>query len=108
MTVQFGNAVSAYNAAAKRAAEAGAEGAGAPAGGKQDGPAFGNLLRDAVEGAIDTLHSSEAASRQAAMGKADLNDVVLAVSKAELTLQTVVSIRDRAVQAYQDIMRMPI
>jgi flagellar hook-basal body complex protein FliE len=34
--------------------------------------------------------------------------VVAAVSKAELALQTTVTIRDRVVQAYQDIMRMPI
>ena len=32
----------------------------------------------------------------------------MAVSKADLTLQTVVTIRDRVVQAYQDILRMPI
>jgi flagellar hook-basal body complex protein FliE len=34
--------------------------------------------------------------------------VVSAVAKAELALQTTVAIRDRVVQAYQDIMRMPI
>ncbi len=35
-------------------------------------------------------------------------DVVQAVSNAELTLQTVVAVRDRVVNAYQEIMRMPI
>jgi flagellar hook-basal body complex protein FliE len=34
--------------------------------------------------------------------------VVLAVARAELALQTTVAIRDRVVQAYQDVMRMPI
>ena len=41
-------------------------------------------------------------------GTGSLTDVVSAVSKAELALQTTVAIRDRVVQAYQDIMRMPI
>ena len=45
---------------------------------------------------------------KAAMGEADLNELIVAVSKAELTLQTVVTVRDRAIQAYQDILRMPI
>jgi flagellar hook-basal body complex protein FliE len=40
--------------------------------------------------------------------EAELTDVVTAVSNAELTLQTVVTIRDRVIQAYQDIIRMPI
>lgn len=108
MTVQFSDAASAYNAAAKRVGDAATPAQGNRMGAESKGEDFGSLLRGAVEGAADTLRESEAASRQAAMGKADLNDVVLAVSKAELTLQTVVSIRDRAVQAYQDIMRMPI
>ena len=45
---------------------------------------------------------------QALAGKADLADVVTAVSNAELTLQTVVAVRDRVVAAYLDILKMPI
>ncbi len=41
-------------------------------------------------------------------GNASVTDVVTAVAKAELTLQTAMTIRDRVVQAYQDIMKMPI
>jgi flagellar hook-basal body complex protein FliE len=37
-----------------------------------------------------------------------VTDVVLAVGRAELTLQTAVAVRDRVVAAYQDVMRMPI
>jgi len=33
---------------------------------------------------------------------------VMAVSKAEMTLETVVTLRDKVVAAYQDILRMPI
>jgi len=41
-------------------------------------------------------------------GKTDLSSVIAAVANAELTLQTVVAVRDRMVQAYQEVMRMPI
>lgn len=72
------------------------------------GENFAQALREATDEAIGTLKNSEQESMKAAMGKADLNELIVAVSKAELTLQTVVTVRDRAVQAYQDIMRMPI
>ena len=41
-------------------------------------------------------------------GQGSVTDVVLAVGRAELTLQTAVAVRDRVVAAYQDVMRMPI
>ena len=58
--------------------------------------------------AVDTLHSGEKASANAVLGTANLTDVVEAVTAAELTLQTVVAVRDRMLTAYQEIMRMPI
>ncbi len=45
---------------------------------------------------------------QAVAGEASITEVVQAVARAELALQTATTIRDRMVQAYQDIMRMPI
>ena len=42
------------------------------------------------------------------MGKADINDVVMAVREAEMTLSTVSAIRDRIVSSLQEILRMPI
>ena len=41
-------------------------------------------------------------------GEGDIVDVVTAISAAEMTIETVVSVRDRMVSAYQEIMRMPI
>jgi flagellar hook-basal body complex protein FliE len=35
-------------------------------------------------------------------------DVASAINNAELTLQSVVTIRDRVIQAYQEVSRMPI
>ena len=75
---------------------------------KADGPDFAAMLRDAAEGAVETLRQGETATLEAAAGSADLNEVIMAVSKADMTLQTVVTVRDRVIQAYQDVLRMPI
>jgi len=72
------------------------------------GPTFADFLKDKARDSVDTLRESESISAKAVTGEADLTDVVQAVTSAELTLQTVVSVRDRMISAYQEIMRMPI
>jgi flagellar hook-basal body complex protein FliE len=74
----------------------------------QTGQTFANLLENAGSEALHTVQAGEKASIQALAGKADLADVVSAVSNAEVTLQTVVAVRDRVVAAYLDILKMPI
>ena len=69
---------------------------------------FGGVLARALEGAMQAGHAADAQTQAAISGGGNITEVVAAVSKAELTLQTTVAIRDRVVQAYQDIMRMPI
>jgi len=78
---------------------------GAAAGG---GPKFADFLKEKAQDSVDTLRKSEQISAKAVTGEADIVDVVQAVNSAELTLQTVVSVRDRMISAYQEIMRMPI
>jgi flagellar hook-basal body complex protein FliE len=43
-----------------------------------------------------------------AAGRANIVDVVTAVSETEVAVQTLVSVRDRMISAYEEIMRMPI
>jgi flagellar hook-basal body complex protein FliE len=69
---------------------------------------FDDTLKRAIDGVVDTNKAAEAQSLQAIAGQGSITDVVTAVSKAELALQTTVAIRDRVVQAYQDIIKMPI
>jgi len=73
-----------------------------------DGVSFSELLQKTATGAIDTMKAGEEMSAKAVTGEADITDVVGAVTAAEVTLQTVVAVRDRLVSVYQDIMRMPI
>ena len=69
---------------------------------------FASLVKGALKDAVKTGKESEQLSMQAITDKADINQVVTAVSEAEVTLQTVVAIRDRVIEAYQNIIRMPM
>ena len=71
-------------------------------------PRFDAFLKTEVSAAAQDLRAGEAESVKALTGRADLQQVVEAVTKAELSLQKVTAIRDRVISAYQEIMRMPI
>ena len=72
------------------------------------GPSFGDILQSAIRESADTVRAGEQASARAVTGEANLQDVVGAITQAELTLETVVAVRDRLVTAYQELMRMPV
>ena len=69
---------------------------------------FGQVLTTALQGVVDSGHEADRQAAAGIAGTGNLTDVVTAVNKAELALQTTTAIRDRVVQAYQEIMRMPI
>lgn len=71
-------------------------------------PSFSSLVGGALESAAATGYRSEAVATRALAGKADVTDLVTAVGNAEMALNTVVAIRDRAISAYQDIIKMAI
>lgn len=98
-------AAKAYGAAQSQALTGVAGGLGA---GAAQGPGFADLVRNAIN---DVAQSSKAAETQMAAqvaGKAELIDVVTAISAAEASLETVMAVRDQVIAAYQEIMRMPI
>ncbi len=76
--------------------------------GDSGGVTFSDFLKAKASQSVDALRASEEMSAKAVTGEADIVDVVQAVGNAELTLQTVVAVRDRMISAYQEIMRMPI
>jgi flagellar hook-basal body complex protein FliE len=69
---------------------------------------FGNAITQALGDAVQTGHTADAQATKAISGGGNLTEVVAALSHAEMTLQAATAIRDRVVQAYQDIMKMPI
>jgi flagellar hook-basal body complex protein FliE len=72
------------------------------------GTGFGAALGRALESVVETGRTAENKAAAGLTGTGNITEVVTAVAKAELTLQTSMAVRDRVVQAYQDIMRMPI
>jgi flagellar hook-basal body complex protein FliE len=91
---QMGQAASAGSAAIAPAAAPGSN--------------FSDFLTGAVKDSISTIRQGEQAATQQVAGKANIVDVVNSVNAAELTLDTVVAVRDKVVAAYQQIMNMPI
>lgn len=72
------------------------------------GSSFGDMVSEAAKSALNNIKNSENVSAQAIMGKASLTDVVTAVNSADIALKSIVAIRDKAINAYQDILKMPI
>lgn len=102
MTIaSVGQALKAYSAALER----GTPTAAPPA---ADAGGFAGLVRAGLEGARIDLRAGEAKAVEALSGRASLQDVVEAVTEAELSLQKMTAVRDRVISAYQEIMRMPI
>ena len=69
---------------------------------------FGNFLQSALRDGIGQMKQGEAMAARQVAGQANIVDVVNAVNQAEITLNTVVAVRDKVVQAYQSVMNMPI
>ena len=73
------------------------------------GAGGGNLFTNALQNVQGSLDNADALAQQLATG--ELTDVHLytaAASKAELAVQLTVAVRDRLLEAYQEIMRMQV
>lgn len=70
--------------------------------------AFADMVRKAIDGAVATGRESERLSLAAVGNGADVTQVVTAVAEAETVLNTVMAVRDRVIDAYKDVLRMPI
>jgi len=69
---------------------------------------FIDMVKEATQNSMDTMRNADVVSQQGIRGEVSIQEVVQATMAAEASLQTVVSVRDRLVSAYQEILRMPI
>ena len=69
---------------------------------------FDAVFKQVTSDAIGSLKAGEAASISAIQGKESTRRVVEALMSAEQALQTAVAVRDKVVQAYQEVVRMSI
>jgi flagellar hook-basal body complex protein FliE len=77
-----------------------------PAG--DSGEGFGASLARLVGTVEDSHHSANAAVNGMLNGQLDVHDAMIALQRADLTLQFGVQVRNKLVNAYQEIMRMPV
>ncbi len=74
----------------------------------EQGASFGSLLKDIVGSVVEAGRKSDAQTQAMAAGKSNIVDVVTAVSETEVAVEALVSVRDKVIAAYEEIMRMPI
>ena len=69
---------------------------------------FADLVRDAAQDAVATIREGDIAAQRGLTGEMGTQQVVEATLALESTVKTVVAMRDKFVEAYQEVLRMPI
>ncbi|WP_064093715.1 flagellar hook-basal body complex protein FliE [Rossellomorea aquimaris] len=70
---------------------------------------FGQLLKKSIEEVNQTQVISDQMTEKLVRGEnVDLHQVMIASQKASITLQTTLEVRNKVIEAYQEIMRMPM
>ncbi len=100
-TAAYGNASRLINQAAKPTTDLTASAA-------SGGNSFADLLAQNVQGVVDQGKVSDQMAMDMISGKANVVDMVTALSETEMAIESMVTIRDRVISAYEEIMRMPI
>jgi len=77
-------------------------------GGSGGGPDFGDMVKKAMGAVVEAGHKSDSQAEAMAAGKANVVDVVTAVAETEVAVDALVSVRDRVIRSYEDILKMPI
>ena len=81
---------------------------GAGKGSETGGPSFSAVLKDALGSVMESGRKADTQTVAMASGKANVMDVVTAVAETDVAVSTLVSVRDRVIQAYEDILKMQI
>jgi flagellar hook-basal body complex protein FliE len=99
-------AANAYTALARLTNPAGGLGGSVAESGAGGG--FGAMLKDALGSVVEQGKKSDQQAKAMVNGNANIVDVVTAVAETEVAIEALVSVRDKVIQAYEEIMRMPI
>lgn len=76
---------------------------------QDNGESFGRALRDAINTTNDLQKQSNQEIQKLMAGETqDLHDTMIAVQKADLSFQMMMQVRNKLLQAYQEIMRMQV
>ncbi|EGG99802.1 Flagellar hook-basal body complex protein FliE [gamma proteobacterium IMCC2047] len=77
---------------------------------KTEGPGFGEMLSDAVNGVNDAQKKAGALATAYEQGdpNVDLTQVMISMQKASVSFQAMTQVRNRLVSAYETVMKMPV
>jgi flagellar hook-basal body complex protein FliE len=101
-------AASAYANIARLAANPSAALLRPPGGDDKSDISFASVLKGAIGAVNEVGKKADIQTNALANGKANMVDVVTAVSETEVAIDAVVAVRDKVIAAYEDIMKMPI
>ncbi|ODT75459.1 MAG: flagellar hook-basal body complex protein FliE [Pelagibacterium sp. SCN 64-44] len=99
-TAAYGNASRLINQAARPNTDLTAK--------ASSGGSFADILAQNVQDVVDQGKASDQMALDMISGKANVVDMVTALSETEMAIESMVTIRDRVISAYEEIMRMPI
>ena len=91
-----------------RAISAQAQGKTAPA--EASGGSFGDMLKNSIDQVNELQQQSKAAKTEFELGTGDKNlaQVMVMSQKSSLSFQAMVQVRNKLVEAYKDVMNMPV
>lgn len=69
---------------------------------------FSSMMKNIAQEAVSTVRNAEKTAIDGLNNKVDAQSVVEAMSEAEMTIRTATAVRDKVIEAYQEILRMPI
>ncbi|MCS7203113.1 MAG: flagellar hook-basal body complex protein FliE [Thermodesulfovibrio sp.] len=69
---------------------------------------FEKILKEAIKEASEVEKEAQKAIEDFVRGEINIHQVVLAMQKADLTLQTLIQVRNKVIAAYEEISRMQI
>jgi flagellar hook-basal body complex protein FliE len=101
-------AANAYASLARLVDTAGGAAKASPIAPVSNGPSFSDVLKDTIGNIMESGRKSDAQTVAMARGKANVMDVVTAVAETDVAVSTLVSVRDKVIAAYEDVMKMSI
>ncbi len=72
------------------------------------GPSFADELGKAIDGAEKLQASADAEAQKLALGDGNLHEAALALEKADISMRVLTKVRNKVVDAYQEVMRMGV
>ncbi|MGF1731274.1 flagellar hook-basal body complex protein FliE [Photobacterium kasasachensis] len=69
---------------------------------------FGNMVQDGLQSVNESIAKADSMTEAFALGEADIQDVMLAVEEANMTMQLAITVRNKTVEGLQELLRMQL